>query len=43
MKKLKRYEEFLIEEIDIKHALLGGAIATGSLISKNTLGVKVNF
>lgn len=36
MKKLKRYEDFLTEEIDIKHALLGGAIAAGSLIS-NTL------
>jgi len=33
MKRLKRYEEYLIEEIDIKHALLGGAIAAGSLIS----------
>jgi len=33
MKKLKRYDEFLIEEIDIKQALVGGAIAAGSLIS----------
>lgn len=33
MKRLKRYEEYLIEEIDIKHVLLGGAIAAGSLIS----------
>jgi hypothetical protein len=33
MKKLKRYDEFLIEEIDIKQVLLGGAITAGSLLS----------
>ena len=37
MKKLKRYEDFLIEEIDIKHTLLSGAIAAGSLISNPSL------
>ena len=37
MKKLKRYDEFLIEEIDIKQVLLGGAITAGSLLSNPSL------
>lgn len=40
MKKLKKYEDFIVEEVDIRNLLLGGAIVSGSLLSNPTMATK---